>query len=146
MLSLEMLDVAIGMIFVYLLISLICTAINEFVEAKLKLRAVDLEQGIRILLNSDQGLTEKIYKHPLIDSLFKGSYKITDIRKSAQRYSRGSDLPSYIPSKNFALALINTCLPVINNAAAASVQITQLQAAIDSIGNENVSNPKSTTR
>ncbi len=68
MLSLEMLNVAIGVIFIYLLLSLICSALNEFIEAKLKLRAVDLEQGIRELLNDPNGATfaKKIYNHPLV--------------------------------------------------------------------------------
>lgn len=117
MLSLEMLDVAIGMIFIYLLISLICSAINEFIEAKLKLRAVDLEQGIRELLNDydGKGLTKDIYNHSLIYSLFRGEYDTSQMRvnKNSQknRYSRGSDLPSYIPAKNFALALMDILLP-----------------------------------
>ena len=41
------LDVAVGLTFIYLLLSLICTAVNETIEAKLKMRGVDLERGIR---------------------------------------------------------------------------------------------------
>jgi hypothetical protein len=117
MLSLEMLDVAIGMIFVYLLISLICTAINEMVEAKLKLRAVDLEQGIRELLKDYQGtgLVMRLYQHPLISALFRGTYQPSELRPDPDpqkiRYSRGSDLPSYIPAETFALALMDLLKP-----------------------------------
>ena len=113
-----MLDVAIGVVFVFLLISLICSAINELIEAKLKLRAVDLEQGVRQLLNetNDTTLTQKLYDHPLIFSLFKGNYTPgTEMRKSDDpakvRYSRGSNLPSYIPAKNFSVALMDILLP-----------------------------------
>ncbi len=117
MLGLEMLDVAIGIVFVFLLLSLICTALNEWIESKLKLRAVDLEQGIRELLNDPKGNTivQKVYDHPLISSLFRSSYQPDQIRikkiSKDTRYSRGSDLPSYIPSKNFALALMDVLLP-----------------------------------
>jgi hypothetical protein len=45
-----MLDVAIGMIFTYLLLRLICSAINEVIERQLKNRATDLEQGRRTVL------------------------------------------------------------------------------------------------
>lgn len=87
MLGLEMLDVAIGVIFVYLLISLICSAVNELIEAKLKLRAVDLEQGIRGLLNDPDGskFTKSLYDHPLIYSLFKGDYDGDKMRKKTDK-------------------------------------------------------------
>lgn len=142
MLSLEMLDVAIGMIFIYLLISLICTAINELAEAKLKLRAVDLEQGIRGLLNNNEELTQKIYNHPFIDGLFRGKYKVSDLRKSNKsintRYSRGSDLPSYIPAKNFSLALIGTFLPSLENGNSKTIDVAALQKDINGITNASV--------
>ena len=38
----QILDVAIGIIFVYLLLSLICSAANEIIEIALKKRAIDL--------------------------------------------------------------------------------------------------------
>lgn len=117
MLSLEMLDVAIGMIFVYLLISLICTAINEMVESKLKLRAVDLEQGIRELLKdyNGTGLAMRLYQHPLVSGLYRGTYQPSELRPDPDpqkiRYSRGSNLPSYIPAETFALALMDLLKP-----------------------------------
>lgn len=130
MLGLEMLDVAIGVIFVYLLLSLICSALNEFIEAKLKLRAVDLEQGIRELLNEPNGadFVKKVYDHPLIYSLFRGKYdpaeirnvKNPDVDNKYKRYSRGTNLPSYIPAKNFALALMDVVLPAANAVAGGS--------------------------
>ena len=107
------LDVAIGLIFVYLLLSLVCTAISEIIEAKLKMRAVDLERGIRELLRNkdDLGLVQKFYEHPLIFSLFVGSYDPGKVDAKTQRYAKGSNLPSYIPSRNFALALMDLMLP-----------------------------------
>lgn len=110
----QMLDVAIGMVFIYLLLSLICSAIHEIFEAWLKLRAVDLEQGIRELLQEPKGtstITKKLYEHPLIFGLYRGDYDPKNIRKKNNRYSRGSDLPSYIPARNFALALMDVVLP-----------------------------------
>ncbi len=128
-----MLDVAIGMILVYLLVSLICTSINELVEAKLKLRAVDLEQGIRGLLNNDTQLTQEVYDHPLIDSLFRGKYNPKDIRRGKNRYTRGSTLPSYIPAKNFAIALIDIVFPTaVNN------DINAIKTNIDKIENSYI--------
>lgn len=129
----EMLDVAIGIIFIFLLLSLICTAINELVESKLKLRAVDLEQGIRNLLNEPTGmdLTQKLYDHQLVYSLFRGTYNPRLIRNNNadttvnntdnnlmdKRYARGQNLPSYIPSRNFALALMDILVPATSTTA-----------------------------
>ncbi|WP_207494409.1 hypothetical protein [Aridibaculum aurantiacum] len=46
-----MLDLAIGMVFIFLLLSLICTALVEILEKFLKYRSTDLERGIRELLH-----------------------------------------------------------------------------------------------
>jgi hypothetical protein len=95
----EMLDIAIGMIFVYLLISLICSSINELIERQLKNRAVDLERGIRELLDdkTGEGLVTDLYQHGMINGLFKGDYNVKN----------KSNLPSYIPSRSFALAIMS---------------------------------------
>jgi hypothetical protein len=91
----DMLDVAIGMAFVYLLVSLLCSAIVEGAEAVLKRRSRDLERGIGELLH-DPALVAKLYNHPLINGLFKGDYQ------PGMR-----NLPSYIPSRSFALAIMD---------------------------------------
>ena len=93
-------DIAIGLVFVYLLLSLICSAVNEIIERFAKYRASDLERGVKELLQQDQAWVEKIYTHPLVNGLFEGAYK-----------SGGKNLPSYIPATNFALALMDIVLP-----------------------------------
>src|SRR5712692_241376 len=89
----QILDVAIGMIFVFLLLSLMCSALNEIIEAKLKNRAKSLEIGTRNLLGNDK-LANDFYDHALISGLFKNDQK-----------------PSYIPSRTFALSLMNIVSP-----------------------------------
>ena len=95
----EILDIAIGMIFVYLLLSLICSSVNELIERQLKNRATDLEAGIRELLDdhAGTGLVTELYQHGMVNGLFKGDYNAKD----------KSNLPSYIPSRNFALAIMS---------------------------------------
>jgi hypothetical protein len=132
------LDVAIGMIFVYLLLSLICSAANELIELILKGRARQLEEGLRELLHSqntenlikriyyrlkgrpqackEETLVESIYYHPLNNSLFKGAYK-----------PNSSKLPSYIPSTNFALALMDL-VPIISAQEAAKSKSGETKA------------------
>lgn len=91
-------DVAIGLVFVFLLLSLTASAAKELLEALAKRRAKDLKRGINELLGTgSDAFVEALYKHGLINSLFQGGY---DSNKPGK-------LPSYIPSKNFALALMD---------------------------------------
>src|SRR4051794_28773351 len=97
MLGSEVLEVGVGMALLFLFISLMCTAVQEMIEAALKMRAKDLERGIREMLDDREGsLTEALYEHPLISSLFVGNYK-----------PKGRNLPSYIPAGNFAAAILD---------------------------------------
>lgn len=106
----DVLEVAIGLVLLFLILSLICSAIREGLEAWLKTRSIQVEKGIRELLNdpTGKGLTSQLYNHPLLDGLFNGEY---DSDKADRRkrlwYPRGSNLPSYIPTANFAGALID---------------------------------------
>ncbi|MDX6382686.1 MAG: hypothetical protein QOK48_259 [Blastocatellia bacterium] len=95
----SIIDIAIGLIFVYLLLSLICSAANETIERFSKMRAKDLERGLGEMLRDDD-LVERLYKHPLIYSLFPKPYT-----------KGGFNLPSYIPARSFALALMDTVCP-----------------------------------
>jgi len=109
MLGLEILDVAIGIIFVYLLVSIVCASIREGLAAWLKTRAAYLECGIRELLHDKMGagLATAFYTHPLIYSLFSGGYSPRTAYKYPSLFAKGGELPSYIPARNFALALMD---------------------------------------
>src|ERR1700751_1959266 len=100
----EILEVAVGMVFIYLLLSLICSAVNELIERQLKNRAKDLECGLRELLHDPDGkdLVKKVYSHGMISGLFKGDYDPQGDK---------TNLPSYIPARNFALAMLNIIVP-----------------------------------
>ena len=120
------LDVAIGMIFVYLLLSLMCSAANELIELWLKNRAADLERGIRELFNDRNrttGLVEKIYSHPLVSGLFEKPYDSKRLNWFKRLFGR-VNLPSYIPARNFALALMDTKFESKEGAPKAEAQIT----------------------
>ena len=104
-------DVAIGMVFIYLLLSLMCSAANEIIELFLKKRAIDLERGIREMLapGTDSGkddIVKQIYNHPLVNNLFGKRYEDSRITSKA-RYLWRTLLPSYIPARSFALALMD---------------------------------------
>jgi hypothetical protein len=113
----DTLEVAIGMAFLFLTMSLICTAIQEWIEGVMKWRAMDLERGLRVLLDDDEGrLTARLYGHPLIYSLFQGRYDRKKLWRSPltpgfgarhMRLHARRQLPSYIPSERFVDALLD---------------------------------------
>ncbi len=131
----ELLDVAIGMVFVFLLLSLICSAVAELLETRLKNRAGDLEKGIIGLLGSNTGLVDKLYNHGLIFSLYRGSY---------EEASKSKTLPSYIPSKDFANALTSIlgpdsgAIPSADDmrATIAKIQNPQVKSALQTLFND----------
>lgn len=90
------LDIAIGMVFLYTLISLLCSSIKEWISQYLSMRAKNLEAGLLNLLRSESGnqLVAEIYAHPLISG-------ISDKRTPKE------EKPSYIPAQYFALALMD---------------------------------------
>src|SRR5215218_7093503 len=104
----EILEVVIGIVFIYLLLSIMCSALREGIESYFKTRAAYLEYGIRELLHdrTGDGIAKNFFKHPLINSLFSGEYQKGENKKPAL-IANGRKLPSYIPSKNFALALMD---------------------------------------
>jgi hypothetical protein len=112
------LDVAIGLIFVYLLLSLLCTTATEAMEQVFKYRAYYLRIGIeKLLLGGDASLRDRLYAHPLVKSLY------TDTRLPALVRTTG---PSYIPSRQFVLALLDiVAAQNVGQNTGGSVQRTQ---------------------
>ena len=100
MLQSTVLEVAIGLVFCYASVALLVSSINEAIASALKLRSKSLMSGVKALLNDEKftGLALKLYNHALINP--------TDAGKAATE----KDLkhkPSYIESKQFAVALID---------------------------------------
>lgn len=95
------LDVAIGLILVYLILSLAVLAVNEAISTVLRMRARGLSTRIGLLLGGEEGagaekLVDALYKHPLVKALHEKSL----IRELTKR-------PAYIPSRTFVLTLID---------------------------------------
>jgi hypothetical protein len=99
------LDVLIGLFFLYFLLSIVCSSINEGISAVFKLRGANLERGIRVLL-ADPAKAKEFYAHWRMRSLIKPPGLIF---KSERK-------PSYIPSRVFALTLLDTFAPPVGGA------------------------------
>ena len=105
------LDVIIGLIFVYLLLSILCTAANEWVAALSKRRATTLIRGIEQLL-SGQSLTSKpapgteAPNGPPPDT--EGSNELLDEFKNhplIKTMFNGENPPTYLSPRNFSATL-----------------------------------------
>lgn len=91
----QVLEVALGLAFVYLVLSIICSGIKEAIAGAFSLRSKTLEQAIGNMLNDhDHNIADRFYTHPLI-----------------ARTARPGGRPAYIPASNFALALFETIAP-----------------------------------
>jgi hypothetical protein len=126
----EVLDVALGLILIYLVLSLICSAACEAIEAVLKSRSLYLKRGLQELLHDPSGkeLVAELYAHPLVCSLFSGQYDP----------SKGGNLPSYIPPGNFALALMDIVgVAKTVKAAAGSPEAEKIRSALEAYAAKN---------
>lgn len=147
MLGSEILDVAIGVMFVFVLVGLICSAVREGLEGWLKTRATHLESGIRHLVHDQdaQGLARHLFEHPLIFGLFAGNYQPQTAKtRWPTALTRGRNLPSYVPSRNFALALMDIAArgpstdDVSGDPATVTLSLDAVRANVRNLGNPAV--------
>ncbi|SET58790.1 hypothetical protein SAMN05216412_10958 [Nitrosospira multiformis] len=95
----NILEVGIAVIFVYLLLSLVCTALNEGIASLIDKRGKNLVEGIKNLLNDPKftGLAQQLYNHGLIGG----------ISQYASDPAKRTRLPSYMSGESFSLALLD---------------------------------------
>ena len=123
MLSSSFLDIAIGIVFVFLLLSLIASTINEIILSFINMRGKKLLLGLQTLLNDTganvNGLVARLYNQGQIFGLFVGDF---DAKKPG-------NLPAYIPSKNFVMAMLDVVPAAANLLPAPDPVPAPLQAA-----------------
>lgn len=95
-------DVAIGIVLMYTVLSVLCTVINELIATCLSWRANSLAVGLRQILD-DPTLCTDFYDHGLIVSARNASGK--EGRGASGRH------PSYLSGKSFAQALLGSLDP-----------------------------------
>lgn len=123
-------DVAAGVIFAFLAVSLITSALVEAINSVLKLRSRSLLTGIKQLVNDPQftKLAKQLYQHASMNP--RGD---VDTPKN--------NLPAYVDSKQFANALLD--VTKLSDAAAAALktgssQWVALEAQINAIQDEQI--------
>ncbi|MEP6619638.1 MAG: hypothetical protein ABJE47_09990 [bacterium] len=136
MLGSTILDVAIGLILIYLILSLISSAILESIASFMKTRSSTLVTGMCELLG-DEKLMKDLYNHPLINSLYKGQH--------FDHAKKLGSLPSYIPASSFSLALLDLVVkgrdthPALQSGPESRVvSVQNIRSQITRLGNERV--------
>jgi hypothetical protein len=121
--SFPALDVALGLFFVYFVLALVCSALNEVIATIAAWRSSDLERGLRNLFDNPAALRD-FEQHPLVKGLFdptradKADEAGKAVHQGKRRFRRfihetilrgqypPSRYPSYIPSRTFATAVL----------------------------------------
>jgi hypothetical protein len=114
------LDVAIGLVFVYLLLSIICTAANEWLAGATGARGQFLKKGLKQLLDNQpsradpnpDGFIREFYAHPLITGMMKDGKH-----------------PAYLSSRIFA-SVVTDLLTAVPDGAAVAPDLAAAAAAI----------------
>lgn len=94
------LELAVGIVFVYLLLAVCCTTVNEWIAGLFKTRPAFLRQGIVQMLGSGVSdssaakLIAAFYNHPLVKGLMHDGQH-----------------PSYLPARVFAKAIMDIATP-----------------------------------
>lgn len=140
------LDVAIGLAMVYMFLSAICMTINEAIASWVELRAKTLEKAL-ISMIDDKSLVDKIYNSPALLGLWQSDTQkkstVTPL-SSASEHAAGLEtgakqsggasamlrLPSYLPPKQFAYAVIDM---IKTTKDAATKGIDDLEMAIEAL-------------
>ena len=108
------LDVAVGLAFTYLLLALVCTAINEWIASALETRGKMLLKGLEGMLQQDgTNLLTRFQAHPLISALS----------------AKPGSPPSYIASRTFALAVMD----LVTTQTSGPIGFADLQAGIGNL-------------
>src|SRR5437868_6323164 len=102
MLNSTVLDLVIGLVFVYLLLAIICSTMNEWIAGWLRVRSKTLATAITQLLDDQKGsgdatqsFLQQFYSHPLIAGMMSPGDKPADSH------------PSYLSSRTFATAVMD---------------------------------------
>jgi hypothetical protein len=109
------LDIAIGLVLMYLVLSLVCTSLNEWISTAANLRASTLRTSLQSIID-DPAVRDVFYAHGLIQGSFAPSAKptvatpVTAAAASSVATPPASDKghPAYLSGATFAVALLDS--------------------------------------
>jgi hypothetical protein len=130
------LDVAIGLVFVYIVLALVCSTINESISTAVGLRARYLQVGLLNLLSGSATATDAgketvkdFYRHPLVQGLIKPGHGADPSfdPTSVTKWWRKPPYPSYVPSRTFITAVMDLARDAETKVAKVDKETTDAQ-------------------
>jgi hypothetical protein len=150
----EILEVAIGLVFMWLIISVASMSIQEWIANVLQWRSNDMEIVIRRMLTGEnvranqavegafQNLGDLLYEHPLIKTLSKDPnwFEKTWVKFLNLFHKKDTKIvagrPSYIPSSKFSLALFDIVMNAGTDKSPIKLATEQLDQAFGAASTE----------
>lgn len=108
----QILDTAIGLTFIFVALSLVCSFIQEVIATALSWRSQFLEQGLRSMLQATPGggaEDDDEMGYALTENVMSSAFIREKLSAKALRHGRR--VPSYLSSRTFTLALLDTIAP-----------------------------------
>ncbi len=118
----EILEVAIGLVFVWLVVSIGTMSLHEWLGNIANSRAKGLEKAIIQMLSSPD-LTRRFYEYPLIANLYQQP------KKKGQKVR----LPSYIPANKFSAALFELIIQAGTENSPVQVMTDQIEQHLNAL-------------
>ena len=128
----------------FVILSLVCSALMETLSSIFAWRADYLKKGLRSLL--DEELMDQVFHHPLVDPLVRSSRglsprlkKVPGVRKAVGWWRRERH-PAYLPSRTVVSALLNLDVEAQTKETAATVDdaLKRMEKAVQDIPVERV--------
>ena len=114
MLDHPIIDVGLGLIFFYIVLSLVASAVQEWVASLLALRSKNLWAGVHNLIGDEYA--KKVYGHPLVKNL-----------------SKKGELPSYIAPETLSAVLLEVIAKESNGKSYVAHTANDARAMVDNI-------------
>jgi hypothetical protein len=127
------LDVVIGLVFVYLLLAILCSTINEWIAGLFKTRSSNLSTAIKQLLDNQPGVgggvttfLQQFYRHPLISGMQLPGKTKPDGPPERAHFA-------YLSARTFATTLMDLVTP-----GKSSITYKDLQDGLSAMPNGDV--------
>ena len=137
MLDHPVIDIALGLFWLYLVLSLTASAMQEWIAGVLGLRARNLRAGIRSLIGDDYA--RQLYEHPLVRNLGKRNPLLRRLfsKNKKDRYTR----PSYIAPETLSSVLLAVLAKDTGGTSLVAYSAGEVRAAVEKIRQDHPLKP-----
>jgi hypothetical protein len=111
----DTIEVVIGLVFIFFIMSLLCTTFTEWISRIFAMRAKNLKQGILKLLSDDDFLKNEFLEHPLVKTLSPRDGFGDKLLKRFGRSPKDKPFPSNLPARTFSMVILETIKKAAGN-------------------------------